>query len=280
MADCDASFEYGDDLSCHWCAPPAEEKWRSWVGSSDGLASQQPMQRGSKWHVWCFCGHEMALETLSEDYFEDLRCHCGRVGETARRTGTLWRCKACSATHKVCDPSTGQPQGVPASPECRALRYQGHALIRCLGTRRAYDTILPEGFHFGSAGIAASIDAVMRLRQAASQQRTRDLSRLADAEADVAALREAVTEIGQEQAEFLLFAYASADRPRLLEVLLQGRVCDVNAQRKKDGCTALHLARYRHREAAARVLLAHGADVAIRNKWGETPEDSARCGST
>merc|ERR1719265_2937825 len=101
----------------------------------------------------------MTLVTESEEYVENLRCHCGRVGETVRRAGTFWRCAACGASHKVCDELTGQPQGIPASPQCRALRYQGHALIRCLGTRRAYSAILPAEFHFGSAGVVASIDA-------------------------------------------------------------------------------------------------------------------------
>jgi len=279
MASPDAPFEHGDksqDCDFHWCAPPSEETWRIWAGSSDGLASQQPVQRGNQWHVWCFCGQEMTLST-AEDYFENLECHCGRVGERVRRAGTFWLCAACGSTHSVCDRLTGQPQGIPASPQCRSLRYQGHALIRCLGNRRAYGAILPADFHFGSAGVASSIDVVMRLRQAVARQQDLDRLRLTDSDVNLEAFRKVVTDLTSEQVDRLLFAYVAAGRIRLLEVLLCARVCNVNAQRQKDGCTALHLARYRHQEDIADLLLAHGADSAIQNKWGETPEDSAKC---
>jgi len=117
----------------------------------------------------------------------------------------------------------------------------------------------------------------MRLRQAVAKQQDLDLLRLTDSDDDLVALRKVVADLKLEQADRLLFAYVSAGRLRLLEVLLCAKVCNVNAQRQKDGCTALHLARYRHQEAIAGVLLVHGADSAIQNKWGETPEDSAKC---
>jgi len=125
--------------------------------------------------------------------------------------------------------------------------------------------------------VASSIDAVMRLRQAVARQQDLDLLRLTDSDVNLEALRKVVTDLASEQVDRLLFAYVSAGRLRLLEVLLCARVCNVNAQRQKDGCTALHLARYRHQEDIADLLLAHGADSAIQNKWGETPEDSAKC---
>jgi len=278
----DSRFEYGDsfgNLKSHWCKPPAEEEWRLWAASNDGIAVRQPELHCGQWRVWCFCGHEMSLSTVSKDQSEDLHCCCGKVGESICRPvgSTLWRCNMCASTHKVSNRFTGEPQGVPASPVCRALRYQGHALINCLGTRYAYGSVLPEHFHFGSSGVTASIDAVWRLRRALVEKDGRVLLRLQDMDANVLTLREALAGMQPTQAELLLFAYASAGRARLIEVLLDEGVCNINMQREKDGCTALHVARYRHHNAVADMLLARGADCTVLNKWGETPDDAAKC---
>merc|ERR1719371_25505 len=42
------------------------------------------------------------------------------------------------ASANVANPASGKPLGIPASRPCRALRYQGHALIDCLGKNYAY----------------------------------------------------------------------------------------------------------------------------------------------
>merc|ERR1712217_479219 len=88
----------------------------------------------------------MLLETLRAPLLEDFACAaCSQIGEQYSHPAgvTLWRCSSCDATHNVADNLTGRPRGVPASPECRALRYQGHALVDCMGTQRAYSLALP-----------------------------------------------------------------------------------------------------------------------------------------
>lgn len=222
----------------------------------------------------------MTLETLEDTLIEHFTCHCGKLGESViRPAGTvLLRCACCGATHSVANNETGQPRGVPASPACRALRYQAHALVDCLGKGRAYGGVLhgPEGqLHFASAGVASSIMGIQKLREAVVGEKRRKLLRLQDDDEGVATLSGSLACMQTSDAETLLHGYAAAGHARLLGVLLKATACNVNAARAKDGCTALHLAQYRQQEEAVRVLLAHGADPNVRNKWGEKPSDSA-----
>lgn len=223
----------------------------------------------------------MTLETLQDTFIERFVCHCGKVGEcVVRPAGTvLLRCSCCGATHSVTNRETGQPRGVPASPACRALRYQAHALIDCLGKSRSYGGVLsgPDGqLHFASAGVTSSIVGVKKLREALVSEKRRTLMRLQDNDEGVATLSEAATCLQPSDAEALLHGHAAAGHVRLLEVLLKATAANVNAARQKDGCTALHLAQYHQHVDAVRLLLALGADPDARNKWGETPSESAR----
>lgn len=221
----------------------------------------------------------MTLETLQEAFVECFACHCGRLGEGMVRSAgsVLWRCGSCGATHSVADRESGQPRGVPASPACRALRYQGHALIDCLGKGRAYGGVLngPDGqLHFANSGVASSVAGVKKLRAAMVAEKAKNLLRLKDNDEGVATLSKELPNLNRSDIDSLLHGYAAAGHVRLLEILLTS-ACDVNVARAKDGCTALHLAQYRHQVNAVQVLLAHGADPNVRNKWGETPCESS-----
>lgn len=261
----------------HWCAPPSDATWRPWSENNDGLASRPPREIDGVWHVWCFCGEAMELISSETSYCEEFYCHCGALADAYPRPAgcKVWKCFACSATHSVADPATGQPRGVPASVACRALRYQGHALADCMGSQHAY-SCLPDGFHFSSAGVAASVHAVCLLRQALQLERRKALLRQRSDDAGIAALREAARILTIEDAEHLLHGFAAAGQAGLVDEILKTGLCDVNAKRSKDGCTALHIAHYRNRPEVVAVLQLYGADPAIRNNWGEIPEESAR----
>lgn len=222
----------------------------------------------------------MEIETLHEGGSEDFRCHCGEIAECRHFPvgWQHWRCGRCDNTHSV-NWKTGGPQGVPASRSCRALRSHGHALVDCLGIKQAY-ALLPSGFHFASSGVTACIDAINVLREALpgepDRQKQRQLLHLQDATESVAILQEALSGLDAGKGEVLLHGYSAAGKVLLLKALLCACTCSVNAQRAKDGCTALHLAKYRGHEEAAQVLLAHGADAFVHNKWGETAEEAAK----
>lgn len=264
-------------LESHWCAPPSDTTWRAWSENNDGLASRLPREIDGVWHVWCFCGESMEIISSETSSCEEFYCHCVVLADAYRRPAgcKVWKCFTCSATHSVADPATGQPRGIPASVACRALRYHGHALVDCIGSQRAY-SFLSEGFHFSSAGVAASVHAVRLLRQALQLERRKALLKQRSDDAGIAALRKAAEMLTIEDAEHLLHGFAAAGQAGLVDELLQTGLCDVNAKRSKDGCTALHIAHYRNRLEVIAVLQLHGAGPAVRNHWGEIPEESAR----
>jgi len=266
------------NLDCHWCALPSEAEWRRWAEENNGLAARRPEQVRGSWRVWCFCGKEMSLKKLQKSQVDTFYCYCGQVAEQFTRPAghTFWECSACAATASVADPSSGEPRGVPASPACRALRYHGHALIDCLGKKHAYEGVLDKDFHFASAGVVESAKAVNQLREALVAQPRKNLLRLQDDDIGIEALKAAISSIQPLDAEVLLFGYANAGRPRLMELLLKAGACKVNAQRAKDGCTALHLAYYRNHVEVINVLNAYGADPSIKSKYGETPAQAAK----
>lgn len=169
---------------------------------------------------------------------------------------------------------------MPASPACRRLRYQGHALIDCLGKNYAYQSALDKGFHFASAGVAASVKAITKLRQALVSKPRKSLlqsfHRLQDDDAGVEALRKGISAVQSGDAELLLHGYAMTGRARLVEVLLKSGSCSVNAQRAKDGGTALHLAYWHDHPEVIKVLSTYGADTTIKNKHGETPVQAVK----
>merc|ERR1712051_208691 len=98
---------------------------------------------------------------------------------------------------------------------------------------------------------------------------------LPDDDAGVVAVQTSLPAVTSAVAETLLHGYTAAGKVRLLTALLEVGACDVNAQRAKDGCTALHIAMFRGQEGSAATLRMHGADSTIRNKWGETPVEAA-----
>jgi len=161
--------------------------------------------------------------------------------------------------------------GIPATKACRALRYHGHALVDCLGSHRAYGKVLPEGFHFGSASVTASIHAIHLLREALRMESKKKLLRLKADEEGIAALTKAVPDLSNDDAEALLYGYAASGQADLIKILLEAGV-SVNAQRAKDGCSALHIAHFRKSSDVVALLEAHGADATLCNVWGETAE--------
>lgn len=280
-------------LDAHWCPLPTEDGWRQWVADDDGVAVRPPQrQRWPRrgWRVWCYCGQEMVLRVSSEAGFEDLYCHCGRLAERRPRPvgHVAWRCDACGASYGVLDAVTGEPRELAASPMCRALRYQGHALVDCLGGGdRAYGVVLPEGFSFSTAGVAASADAILRLRPVVvkvGKARARqselagqcDLLSLQDNDHGVATLREALVGLDRSSAEALLHGYAASGRALLIGTILGAGACDVDAPRARDGSTALHIAECCQQAGAAGVLRAYGANPTVRNKLGETPAEATQ----
>jgi oligoribonuclease len=74
---------------------------------------------------------------------------------------------------------------------------------------------------------------------------------------------------GSKNGNNLLHAYIYHHRITLLEWCLEILGCDVNVQRKGDLNTPLHLAAYYKNKEATRVLIRFGADVSIKNKYGE-----------
>merc|ERR1712060_808679 len=88
-------------------------------------------------------------------------------------------------------------------------------------------------------------------------------------EEGIAALTKAVPDISRDDAEVLLYGYAASGQPDLIKILLEAGV-SVNAQRAKDGCTALHIAHFRKNSDVVALLEAHGADATLCNVWGET----------
>lgn len=117
---------------------------------------------------------------------------------------------------------------------------------------------------------------IKKLREALVAEKGRELLRLQNNIEGVATLRERLPCLQPGDGETLMHGFAIAGHARLLDVLLKDTAVNVNAMRPKDGCTALHLAQYHQHAEAIRVLLAHGADPHVRNKWGETPSESAR----
>merc|ERR1711977_498658 len=107
-------------------------------------------------------------------------------------------------------------------------------------------------------------------------QSYKNLFHLQDDDVGVAALENTVADLSSSDAEALLFGYANAGRSRLVKVLLINGSCSVDAQRAKDGCTALHLAYFRNRTDVIDVLKVYGADASIRNKYGETAAEAAK----
>jgi ankyrin repeat protein len=139
--------------------------------------------------------------------------------------------------------------------------------------------VLGGEFHFAASGVTSSMEGIRKLREALVDEARRKLLRLKDDDEGVAALSEALPDVKLSDAESLLHGFAAAGHARLIEVLLAKSDCDVNASRLKDGCTALHIAQYRHHTHVVNVLLAHGADLNARNKWGETPFESSMAAS-
>merc|ERR1712060_184881 len=95
---------------------------------------------------------------------------------------------------------------------------------------------------------------------------------------DIALLTQAIPSLKAGEAELLLHSYAAGGHVGLLRALLEGKACSVDVRREKDGCTALHIAKYRQRADAAKLLLDFNADPDARNKFGETPNEAARAG--
>merc|ERR1712176_551209 len=143
------------------------------------------------------------------------------------------------------------------------------------GTQRAYGKVLPEGFHFGSASVTSSIHAIRLLREALHMESRKKLLRLTDDEEGIAALTRAVPDISSDDAEVLLYGYAASGQPDLIKILLEAGV-SVNAQRAKDGCTALHIAHFRKNSDVVALLEAYGADATLCNVWGETDEAAGK----
>jgi len=168
--------------------------------------------------------------------------------------------------------------------ECKALRGHGHALVELLGKRHAYQRIFNGKFHFGNAGVEACIHAIRALRSELfrpQQPRFKHLKRLKqlrNGPEDVRLLLEVLSSLEVSEAELLLLSYAAAGHAELLRALLETGACSVDARREKDGCTSLHIARYRQHAEAAEVLLEFGADPDVRNKFGETPTEAAQAG--
>eukprot|EP00418_Pyrodinium_bahamense_P053055 CAMPEP_0179185860 /NCGR_PEP_ID=MMETSP0796-20121207/92170_1 /TAXON_ID=73915 /ORGANISM="Pyrodinium bahamense, Strain pbaha01" /LENGTH=358 /DNA_ID=CAMNT_0020889829 /DNA_START=6 /DNA_END=1079 /DNA_ORIENTATION=- len=286
--------EGAGDLEQHWCPPPAEDIWKQWADGTDGLAARLPMKSEEHWRVWCFCGKEMVLHMVEEASRLEVDCFCHTCGKFAQRGvrffaagDAFWQCISCGAFERTKSAASAEPMGKPGCQQLRMLREHGHALIDCargaIGKAAVYDA-LGQDFHFGDTGLAKTIDAIWRLRRAMPKEASKDQSllsqqrvllRLQDDDAGMAALSTALAgALSREVAEALLFGYACAGHSRLIAALLDsGGSCDVNSRRRKDGCSALHCARFHGRDEAAAVLLARGADPSLRNAAGEMPSD-------
>jgi len=131
-------------------------------------------------------------------------------------------------------------------------------------------------FHFSSAGVKESAEALRLLRNALEALPRKNLLMLEDNEVGEQSLLAKLPTLLSKDTEMLLFGYASAGRARLLTVLLNSGLCNVNAQRLKDGCTALHLAYFRNHSKTVEVLKSHGADATIVNKYGEVAEQAGK----
>lgn len=112
-------------------------------------------------------------------------------------------------------------------------------------------------------------------REDSSQNKLRKLKHLDNTITGSSRLSEAVVSLEEGDAATLLHSYAAAGHDTLLRVLLEHKACDVDVRRPKDGCTALHIAKYRKNERASQLLLSFGADLMARNTWGETPAEAS-----
>jgi hypothetical protein len=122
-------------------------------------------------------------------------------------------------------------------------------------------------------------EAEVRLRARDAQRRsdrhTRELLCLKDTDDGVAHLRAALDTLAPDLVQALFHGYAAAGRTRLMSTILDLGACDVDVARKRDGCTALHIAEYKGHSDMVEFLRARSADASIRNKWGETPAEAA-----
>jgi len=272
---------------CHWCMP-SEETWQRWLADSKGgLAAQLPKEHRSRlcrrrnyWQVWCFCGHEMHLEKVSQSYFEEMACHCGTFAHRRQHVvgQPQWKCGSCGMTQTA--KASGEPIGIPCSRECKALRGHGHALVELLGKQRAYNSIFHGKFHFGNAGVKECIDAIKILRSELIQPQKllnlKQLKKLSVKSEDIKLLEERAPSLEVSDAELLLHCYSAAGHLHLVRVLLEAGVCSVNARREKDGGTALHIAEYRQHDDVTKLLMEFGADPDALNKYGETPAQAGQ----
>jgi len=116
---------------------------------------------------------------------------------------------------------------------------------------------------------------------ASRQGRPKHLMMLKDTDdGAVEKLEQSVDSLPLESVEALLFAYAATGQRRLLEVLLKFNIVGIDTTRAKDGCSALHVAAFKHQQETVEMLLTMGADPSICNKWGETYNQAAHACSS
>jgi hypothetical protein len=111
--------------------------------SSQGIAEKVPIYNGLFWEVTCYCGAEMKLHRIKNDYLMYKRCPKCNVDFDIHvyTTGTLiWLCTSCNLTHDahqndflIDSIKKGQPTGIPCSMECKNLRLATHQILSEIG---------------------------------------------------------------------------------------------------------------------------------------------------
>jgi len=130
--------------------------------------------------------------------------------------------------------------------------------------------------HKLSAPVGAEEPASEKLTPEIYRRGLRKLGALSDDRKGAAdLLRSKLQSLVKTDVESLLWHFASAGQPNLVAAISDSGVVDINTQRDKDGCTALHLASAKRHEAVVSVLVAHGADQERLNDRNECASEYA-----